>query len=292
MSSTLPDEASIAAASSTMPTPVQADTGAAVLSNPLDFPAGFRSTIEDWITLMLPSPSSIEQMVSRIAQPVGSSLFLTGVDLTANTSEYVYTHPATGLTYLYANGATVSQTTYADLFAWFGGHIWAADPGSGNFVLPDTRGRSLWTAGTNSATDIGDNDGVSESSRQPKHTHSDTLAGDSHTHGSGGLSVTGAPGVGSLALPNHVHTERVWTGVGGGTVSTQSVGSDGAEQDSINTGNPTTLPAISGAPSAGTLDVGGSTDGGTVNISGSVGSGMSGSDAVAHIVIGSLVIRF
>ncbi len=282
MSSTLPDEASIAAASSTMPTPVQADTGAAVLSNPLDFPAGFRGTIEDWITLMLPSPSSfqtqIETAAAAIAQPVGSSLFLTGVDLTANTSEYVYTHPATGLTFLYANGATVSQTTYADLFAWFGGHIWAADPGGGNFVLPDTRGRSLWTAGTNAATDVGDTDGVAEASRQPKHTHSDSLAGDSHTHGSGGLSVSGAP---SITDPGHTH---VASNLDGGA----SFGWAAGTGQSLTSGSSTT--GISAG--LGTLDVGGSTDGGTVNISGSVGSGMSGSDAVAHIVIGSLVIRF
>lgn len=284
-------ELSLPVAITTPPT-AQSDSASGILADPLSYGETFNSFLEQFVRVRIPTPASLSTQIAAIAQPVGSPLFLTGVDLTANTSEYVYTHPSTGLTYLYANGATVSQTTYADLFAWFGGHIWAADPGSGNFVLPDTRGRSLWTAGTNSATDIGDNDGVTESSRQPKHTHSDSLAGDSHTHGSGGLSVTGAPGVGSLALPNHVHTERVWTGVGGGTVSTQSVGSNGAEQDSINTGNPTTLPAISGAPSAGTLDVGGSTDGGTVTISGSVGSGMSGSDAVAHIVIGSLVIRF
>jgi len=35
------------------------------------------------------------------------------------------------------NGAVISQTTYADLWALFGGHIWSADPGGGNFCLPD-----------------------------------------------------------------------------------------------------------------------------------------------------------
>jgi microcystin-dependent protein len=35
------------------------------------------------------------------------------------------------------DGSAVSQATYADLWTLFGGHLWGADPGSGNFRLPD-----------------------------------------------------------------------------------------------------------------------------------------------------------
>lgn len=42
--------------------------------------------------------------------------------------------------WLLCNGATVSQTTYATLFALIG-HTYGSDPGGGNFILPDLRAR-------------------------------------------------------------------------------------------------------------------------------------------------------
>lgn len=213
----------------------------AILGNPLEYPDGFNAYLEQFILLRIPTNPAFQILAQKMAYPVGFPR-LVMEDLTANTSEYVWTDPVTGLGYLYCNGAAVSQTTYADLYAQWGASKWAADSG-GNFYLPDTRGRSLFLCGTNSATDLGDNDGVTESSRQPKHTHTD-----------------------SLTLPNHIHGPSgiVQTGGGGGDIPAGSGYGQG------NTGNPTTNPSIDG----------------------SVGSGMSGSDAIAHIVIGSLVVRF
>lgn len=242
-----------------------------MLGFPLDLPANFVTWLEGRMQLLLEA-SNILGLASRVAC-VGDMKIICK-DLSAETGLYVW-DDAQG-TWLYCNGNSFTAAAYPHLNTFLGG-----------LVLPDARGRSVWMTGTNGAVDLLDNDGVAEASRQPKHTHSDTLAGDSHTHGSSGLSVTGAPGVGSLALPNHVHSGSAVTG--GDVVGSAPSGVYSAV--SSNTGNPTTNPAIDGAPSLGTLDVGGSTDGGTVNISGSVGSGMSGSDAVAHCVVGSLLIK-
>lgn len=218
-------------------------------TEPVDWPVNVKSYLEDFITTVMPTSAAFQVLAQKMAYPVGFPRLIME-DLTANTSEYVWTDPVTGLGYLYCNGAAVSQTTYADLYAQWGASKWAADSG-GNFSLPDTRGRSLWLCGTNANTDLGDTDGVSEASREPKHTHTSTS-----------LTVTGAPSLGTLALTfNGVITAG--TGIAAGT-------------DLGTTTNP-----ITGAPGLGTLDVGGT-----------AGSGMSGSDAVAHIVIGSLVVRF
>lgn len=42
--------------------------------------------------------------------------------------------------YLLCNGATISKTTYAALFA-ITGHTYGADPGGGNFILPNLKGK-------------------------------------------------------------------------------------------------------------------------------------------------------
>lgn len=280
-------ELSLPVAITAAPTPTSS-SASDVLADPLSYGETFNAFLEQFVRVRIPTAASLQTQINTlaaaIAQPVGSSLFLTGVDLTANTGEYVYTHPSTGLTYLYANGATVSQTTYADLFAWFGGHIWAADPGSGNFVLPDTRSRSLWMAGTNAATDVGDNDGVTESSRQPKHEHT-----------SSSLTVTGAPTAGSLATGNEsAHTH------GAGSYTNPHMGADTAKADPgagavIGVTGTIGTEAITGTSAAGSAHnhtVTGAPGLGTLDVGGTAGSGMSGSDAVAHIVIGSLVVRF
>ena len=220
------------------------------LSNPQDFPQDFRGWLEGFINSVLPTSKALQVQAANIAYPIGHIKFIPD-DLTAQTGVYEFTDEF-GIKYLYLNGAAASQTTYSLLYAKWGANKWGADSG-GNFLLPDTRGRSLWLAGTNAATDVGDNDGVSESSRQPKHVHTDTIGG----------SLSGSPG-GTFV-----------TGVSiTGTTPTSPAGS---------TSTVTDISAPTGSPTAGSLGV---------SISGSVGTGMSGSDAVAHIVIGSLVVRF
>lgn len=207
--------------------------GMQFLSNPLDFPTGFEGWLRDIIRqeIVANGGSSLTQYLGTTGE-----LLLVYKDYTAETG--LYALEAKGGTYLYLNGATYSSTTYPDLYAYLG-----------TTTLADTRGRSIWLCGTNAAVDLGDNDGVTESSRQPKHTHTDSI----------GLS--GSPG-GTFV-----------TNVTTNTVGDSSDGSGG-------TNKVVSLNVSTGSPTVGSLSV-----------NGSVGSGMSGSDAVAHIVVGSLFIR-
>jgi hypothetical protein len=181
-------------------------------------------------------------------------------DLTAQTSEYVYSD-AFG-DFLYMNGVAVSQSTYASLYAEWGANKWAADSG-GNFSLGDARGRGLFMCGTHANAGFGDNDGVAVASRQAKHAHTN------------GATITGAPGAGTLAVASHVHP---------GVIGTANANLDtGATTIAVSSGTQDTgaaAPAVTGAPDAGTLAVGGT-----------IGTGTSG-DAPAHLFIGSLLVRF
>lgn len=210
---------------------------ARLFANPLDFPPEFRTWLEGFLETAIPTSLAVTSTIASLAFPVGYFRIIPE-DLSANASEYVWTDDDTGLEFLYCNGAAVSQTTYADLYAKWGASKYAADSG-GNFTLPDSRGRSLWFCGTNAACDLGDNDGVTEASRQVKHVHTDSLSAS-------GTFVT------SLNITSDSQF------VEGATSFVKSI--------TTNTSSP--------------------------GISGSVGSGMSGSDAVAHYFIGSLVVRF
>jgi microcystin-dependent protein len=200
--------------------------------------------------------------------PVGSPLLIMK-DLTAQTGEYVYTDEQ-GIGYLYCNGAAVSQTTYAGLYAHVGANAFAADSG-GNFTLPDARGRSLFFCGTNANADLGDSDGATEANRQAKHAHTN---GVTFTPSNGSLSVT----AGTLAInpSSHTHTEVY------GSAIIAAAGSDVyGGQGSQNTGS--TALSITGSPAlSGT--VGGS-------VGGTIGTGTAG-DAPGHVFIGSLLVRF
>jgi microcystin-dependent protein len=179
-------------------------------------------------------------------------------DLTANVAEYVYTDAVAS--WLYLNGATVSRATYSLIFAKYGTTFGAGD-GSTTFGLPDTRGRFPVTCGTNAACNLGDNDGVAEGSRQPKHTHAFVLNAGSHTHPATGLNITPNP---------HSHSQGVT-----GTWLAQP-GTSSSPQTLTSTGNTS-------------LSITGNTGPAGVSVGGSVGTGMAGSDAVAHIALGSIV---
>lgn len=147
---------------------------------------------------------------------------------------------------LECNGVNVSRATYSALNTKLSGlsYPFGSGDGSTTMGLPDLQGRMLVAMAASGHVDVnglGDSDGYTKTTRTPKHNSTDSL------------SITGAPGVGTLALPNHVHS--------GGVAfdTTQFVeGATPSSSTSGNTGNPTTLPAITGAPSVGTLAVGGS----------------------------------
>jgi microcystin-dependent protein len=185
-------------------------------------------------------------------------------DLTAEPDEYVYEDDSGQ--WLYCNGAAVSQTTYADLYAAVGVNAFGTDSG-GNFFLPDPRGRALFFTGTNTAADLGDNDGVAEASRTAKHSHTN------------GATITGAPGVGSLAVSpsSHSHTGVVTNG----SAFDVDAGVARSIVDDLASGSTaTTALSIAGTPDAGTLAVGGT-----------IGTGTP-VDTPAHLFIGSLLVRF
>jgi microcystin-dependent protein len=64
---------------------------------------------------------------------------LTGIVAIPSATVLPYAGATAPTGYLLCNGATISQTTYAALFAIIA-HTYGADPGGGNFILPDLRG--------------------------------------------------------------------------------------------------------------------------------------------------------
>ena len=96
--------------------------------------------------------------------------------------------------WLECNGALVSRTTYANLFAYLNGLTPALPFGTGDgsttFALPNLRGRAAIAVGghTDVAT-LGNNDGVVDANRRPKHRTTSSLAVS-------GIAVYGAGGAG------------------------------------------------------------------------------------------------
>jgi len=80
--------------------------------------------------------------------------------------------------WLICDGSAISRETYASLYSVLGnGNYYGHGNGTTTFNIPDLRRRVA--IGKGSTTNLGDNDGVSESSRTLNHTHSVPA----HTHG-------------------------------------------------------------------------------------------------------------
>jgi len=95
--------------------------------------------------------------------------------------------------YLLCDGSAVSRSTYANLFSLISTQYGAGD-GSTTFNVPDAAGRSLMGLGSNADVNaIGKNEGMTVAQRTPVHNSTPVL------------SLVGAPGVGNLTLPQHVH---------------------------------------------------------------------------------------
>jgi microcystin-dependent protein len=242
------------------------DLAQRLADNPMDqFQGKTLGWLEDFIRITVGSGGGSGGGNAAVL-PVGFSAVIQK-DLTAETAEYVYTD-SDGGEWLYCNGVAVSQTTYADLYAFYGANAFGTDSG-GNFFLPDARGRAMFLTGTHTDTDLGDNDGVAVASRTAKHGHTNGVTG----------SITGSPDAGSLAIsPNpHSHSYTFRTGVnftlGGGANGDDVGGSSTTGTQSLS---------ITGSPSAGTLGV---------SVGGTIGTGTP-VDTPAHLFIGSLLVRF
>lgn len=148
--------------------------------------------------------SSFVGEIRAYAGPIAS---LTGVQ-----------EPKTG--WLLCNGATISQSTYATLFGHCG-HAFGADPGGGNFILPNLQSRMAMgkhSTGTfNTKGGTGGTETVTlDYTMLPNHTH--TMS----TSFTGGHTHTGTTnGIGT----NHQHAYFFYyvtfkSSVGGNTVYT------------------------------------------------------------------------
>jgi microcystin-dependent protein len=235
-------------------------------NNPMDlFQGKTVGWLEDFIRITVGSGGGTGGGNTAVL-PVGFSAVIQK-DLTAETAEYVYTD-GDGGEWLYCNGVAVSQTTYADLYAFYGANAFGTDTG-GNFFLPDARGRALFFTGTHTNADLGDNDGVAVASRTAKHSHTN------------GVSLTGSPGVGTLGTSTTgAHTHTITPNIAGGGATHWAGGALGQTVATTTSSDGNHSHTITGSPDAGTLAVGGT-----------IGTGTP-VDTPAHLFIGSLLVRF
>ena len=174
------------------------DSGALLLESGILMAIAVVSTVNtslpmDWIAgqLGLQVPGILafkdEQTYTNELVPIGSMRIWPAV-----------TPPATPGTWLLCDGAQVSQTTYAALFALIG-HTFGADPGGGNFILPDLRGRTAFGHDAGNATGrlTGYRQGI-----------------DAGTIGNSGGEASHVQTTGELANHGHPYDQRQGTGVG------------------------------------------------------------------------------
>ena len=127
--------------------------------------------------------------------------------------------------WLECNGAAVSRTTYATLFAAIG-TTWGAGDGSTTFALPDLRGEFVrgWDHGK--GTDTGRAFASSQADEIESHTHTGTTdSGGAHSHtylrGLGGAGIGAEPGTSGATAGDTssagAHTHPFTTAATGGT---------------------------------------------------------------------------
>lgn len=103
--------------------------------------------------------------------------------------------------FLICNGAAISRTTYASLFAVIG-TTWGTGDGSTTFNLPDLRGVFLRGLDSGKGRDSNSNRTFAsyQADNYPAHTHAITDPGHQHTYTAGG-ATTGFVGNGGTAIP-------------------------------------------------------------------------------------------
>lgn len=173
--------------------------------------------------------------------------------------------------FIQCNGAAVSRTTYATLFALIGTTYGSGD-GSTTFNLPDLRGRYPVSVGSHTdVSALGKNDGVALANRRMKHGH--TINNSSHSHTwSGSLTTGGA----------HSHTFSGTTGA-----SADGIGSSGNDWPN----NGATSSSQTGTESANhthtmTPSISSASTGASVGVSGNL------ADTPAYLVGGCWYMAF
>ena len=168
--------------------------------------------------------------------------------------------------WLVCNGAAVSRTTYADLFAAIG-TVWGVGDGSTTFNLPDLRDRVFIGAG--STYSVGATGGATTHTHAHStththagvashtHTSSGTDSGGSHTHtipaGTDNTANVGGTFVVTVSQQNHTHGGTNSGGshshsVSGNTGSSTAGTSDTASPGTSDTASPGTSDSANGLP--------------------------------------------
>lgn len=177
----------------------------------------------DWTAGDTATAARLDQIATNVQAliPVGT---LTYVVMAATSSENLVNS-----CWLECNGASVLRATYPDLSTLLSGLSYPFGAADGtHMTLPDLRGRSLWGIGTHTNAGIGDNDGVTESSRQPKHTHT----------------------AGSLAVASHTHSLST-VAAGAGQVTSPGAGTGAYVGNSTSSATGSAAPSISGSAGSG-----------------------------------------
>ena len=158
------------------------------------------TTIGSNLTFTLPSSDgSNGQMLQTNGSGVLSFTTVQGVPSGAVFCIAVATVPSD---YLECNGASVSRTTYAALFAVIGTTYGSAS--GTTFNLPDLRGEFIRGFDNGKGTDSGRDIGSSQSSRNKSHSHTATVTDPGHTH-----TYTGSKTTQGVDTDSHGHDDTV-----------------------------------------------------------------------------------
>lgn len=163
------------------------------------------TTPRTWVTSEFVTAAELNEQLRdnmNAVLPVGSLIYrvanVTGVETAVEGR------------WLECNGVAVSRTTYAALFNYLNALTPSLPFGVGNgsttFHLPDMRGRMPVGIGSHADVTLGDNDGVGENLRKPKHYHE---------------SYYGTNSVGG-SIPNPASRDNVVTGTFPTTPTTDS----------------------------------------------------------------------
>lgn len=172
----------------------------------------------------LPNKSFVDSAISVVSTAaLNAQNAANNAQTTANQAA-----PVASLTYiavnvvpagwLKANGATVSRTTYAALFAVIGTTYGAGD-GSTTFQLPDYRGYFLRSWDDGRGIDSGRVLSSIQSSQNLSHNHGGATGGHSANHIHYGTTDSSNAG--------HIHYTAVVTGISGGVAGIQSTAFNG-----------------------------------------------------------------
>lgn len=156
----------------------------------------------------------------------GSNWYRMGEPAGATTHWYGNTSVPTG--WVAYDGGTLGGSTgiYADLYSHLGSTT----------TLPNTKGRLIVIKGTNAdVSTIGNSDGLAEANRSPKHNSTNNTTISNHKHEAADASY----GAGAF----NIITANVSVQSGAGATGFSA----GRDMDTIDTSNPTSLPATGGS---------------------------------------------